>query len=196
MTQTTRTLKDYRPQHDDGCAVQICAGCKLSKPIHFDQQRLVKRGARSRLHKFVAMPCTCGLDTPLASSSQTVEEAKTCATCDFQHPLYENCTHPHISIRFIDHGLTADKFGCALHVRAAPLASSSGLQDDEKDHGAELAAVDVDTTVVQTPQLPHDAPKSRCCSARIEDAGECSDGCCDRYRCTACGRTWLVEVPQ
>jgi hypothetical protein len=36
--------------------------------------------------------------------------------------------------------------------------------------------------------------KSKCCNAPIEDAGECSDGCCDRWRCSVCKRTWLVEV--
>ena len=36
--------------------------------------------------------------------------------------------------------------------------------------------------------------RSRCCNAPIEDAGECSDGCCDRWRCSSCKKTWLVEV--
>ncbi len=36
--------------------------------------------------------------------------------------------------------------------------------------------------------------KSKCCDAPIEDAGECADGCCDHWRCSACKRTWLVEV--
>jgi hypothetical protein len=29
-----------------------------------------------------------------------------------------------------------------------------------------------------------------------EDAGECSEGCCDRYRCRACGKIWNEEVAQ
>lgn len=36
--------------------------------------------------------------------------------------------------------------------------------------------------------------RSRCCNAPIEDAGECSEGCCDRWRCSACKREWNVEV--
>lgn len=36
--------------------------------------------------------------------------------------------------------------------------------------------------------------KSKCCGAPIEDAGECSEGCCDRWRCSACKREWNVEV--
>ena len=36
--------------------------------------------------------------------------------------------------------------------------------------------------------------KSRCCSASIEDAGTCFEGCCDKWRCSNCGRTWIVEV--
>jgi hypothetical protein len=37
---------------------------------------------------------------------------------------------------------------------------------------------------------------SRCCEAPIDDAGECHDGCCDKWRCSACGNTWLTEVAQ
>lgn len=36
--------------------------------------------------------------------------------------------------------------------------------------------------------------RSKCCNAPIEDAGSCSDGCCDKWRCSACKRSWLVEV--
>ena len=38
------------------------------------------------------------------------------------------------------------------------------------------------------------AGKSKCCNAPIEDAGECSEGCCDRWRCSQCKREWNVEV--
>lgn len=31
--------------------------------------------------------------------------------------------------------------------------------------------------------------------ANIEDAGGCSEGCCDDFRCTACGFTFRVEWP-
>ncbi len=36
--------------------------------------------------------------------------------------------------------------------------------------------------------------RSKCCDAPIEDAGTCSEGCCDRWRCSGCKQTWLVEV--
>lgn len=36
--------------------------------------------------------------------------------------------------------------------------------------------------------------KSHCCNAPIEDAGTCYEGCCDKWRCSICKRTWLVEV--
>lgn len=35
---------------------------------------------------------------------------------------------------------------------------------------------------------------SKCCSAPIEDAGSCSEGCCDCWRCSVCKREWNVEV--
>ena len=28
------------------------------------------------------------------------------------------------------------------------------------------------------------------------DVGECSEGCCDKYRCPNCNLTFLVELPQ
>lgn len=40
------------------------------------------------------------------------------------------------------------------------------------------------------------AAKSGCCQAPLEDAGTCSEGCCDRWRCTKCGRTFTHEMPQ
>jgi hypothetical protein len=33
------------------------------------------------------------------------------------------------------------------------------------------------------------------CSEHAVDEGECSEGCCDRYRCTVCSHTWLEECP-
>lgn len=26
------------------------------------------------------------------------------------------------------------------------------------------------------------------------DAGECADGCCDKYKCVVCGKTEIVEL--
>lgn len=28
------------------------------------------------------------------------------------------------------------------------------------------------------------------------DDGECSEGCCDDYKCTDCGETWRIEAAQ
>lgn len=36
----------------------------------------------------------------------------------------------------------------------------------------------------------------RCCEAMdVEYTGECSDGCCSRYRCKACGKRVTYEWP-
>jgi transposase-like protein len=35
----------------------------------------------------------------------------------------------------------------------------------------------------------------RCREESVVDDGRCRDGCCDDYRCTACGYTFRVELP-
>jgi hypothetical protein len=35
----------------------------------------------------------------------------------------------------------------------------------------------------------------RCCGQPMNDAGGCSDGCCDDYRCSACGHKVRIEWP-
>ena len=35
----------------------------------------------------------------------------------------------------------------------------------------------------------------RCCGVPMADDGGCSEGCCDDYRCTACGYTVRIEWP-
>lgn len=35
----------------------------------------------------------------------------------------------------------------------------------------------------------------RCCGAPMKDAGGCSEGCCDDYRCTVCGYKVRIEWP-
>ena len=35
----------------------------------------------------------------------------------------------------------------------------------------------------------------RCCGAAMADAGECSAGCCDDYRCASCGYRVRIEWP-
>lgn len=41
-----------------------------------------------------------------------------------------------------------------------------------------------------------DAPKAPvCCEQPMEDNGECSDGCCDDYKCKVCDKTIRVECP-
>lgn len=66
----TRSLKDYRPQHDEDCASRYCAAKHLSQ--HSCQ---LSRGAWEHTedretwggsyHKFVAGPCSCGLQALL-----------------------------------------------------------------------------------------------------------------------------------
>jgi len=35
----------------------------------------------------------------------------------------------------------------------------------------------------------------RCSVGDLVDAGECSEGCCDYYKCKSCGYRFRVEVP-
>ena len=35
----------------------------------------------------------------------------------------------------------------------------------------------------------------RCCGGKMTDAGGCSTGCCDYYRCALCGKRLVVEWP-
>lgn len=35
----------------------------------------------------------------------------------------------------------------------------------------------------------------RCCGQPMLDDGGCSDGCCDDYKCAACGHTVRIERP-
>lgn len=36
--------------------------------------------------------------------------------------------------------------------------------------------------------------KSACCDAPIGDDGTCFEGCCDRWKCSKCGKSWLQEL--
>ena len=36
--------------------------------------------------------------------------------------------------------------------------------------------------------------KSTCCNAPVEKDGSCFEGCCDQWKCTKCGRSFLVEL--
>lgn len=35
----------------------------------------------------------------------------------------------------------------------------------------------------------------RCCGQRMADDGDCGQGCCDDYRCEACGFKTRIEWP-
>lgn len=35
----------------------------------------------------------------------------------------------------------------------------------------------------------------QCCGKSMTDVGECSNGCCDDYRCSECGHKVRVEWP-
>lgn len=37
------------------------------------------------------------------------------------------------------------------------------------------------------------APK--CCGVRMADDGGCSEGCCDDFKCTVCGKTLRIAWP-
>ena len=64
----SRTLAEYRPQHDDDCEVYQCAICNATMGGgHIDSLMG---------HNKIAKLCTCGLDALLASSAGSVEEAR------------------------------------------------------------------------------------------------------------------------
>ncbi len=52
-----------------------------------------------------------------------------------------------------------------------------------------------DDRKVCTPEnpMPKDAP-GRWAHTNAVDNGECSQGCCDYYRCTDCGATWRGTI--
>lgn len=60
-----RTLKDYRPQHDDGCASRRCEHCNDKWDQH-----VAKAFGRFGCFNFTKKPCTCGLDALLAVVTQ------------------------------------------------------------------------------------------------------------------------------
>lgn len=33
-----------------------------------------------------------------------------------------------------------------------------------------------------------------CCDAPPESDGTCYEGCCDRWKCSKCGKSWLQEL--
>ena len=47
-----------------------------------------------------------------------------------------------------------------------------------------------------TKESPWMPDKGRAEHPDAVDIGECSDGCCDKYRCPNCGLTFMCEVPQ
>lgn len=57
-----RTLKDYRPQHDDDCQSQFCY---CGNRHRYSRMRTQQHGE----HAFLGKLCTCGLDALLASAS-------------------------------------------------------------------------------------------------------------------------------
>ena len=80
----TRTLADYRPQHDEYCASRTCSTCQGTTRFHREIL-----SALDNPHPFEANNCTCGLDTLLAalrglSPPQITEEKEDHARSD--HP--------------------------------------------------------------------------------------------------------------
>lgn len=49
---------------------------------------------------------------------------------------------------------------------------------------------------VCTARHPADPAVCRTIHPAAEDIGECSSGCCDKYRCPRCNLTWTEELPQ
>lgn len=71
----TRTLKDYRPQHDPGCAVERCSKCGhwMNYTLYGKCQIAVAECRTSGLQDLcgcncVPKPCSCGLDALLKPS--------------------------------------------------------------------------------------------------------------------------------
>lgn len=56
--EMTRTLKDYRPQHDEGCESERCRQCG-ARTGWISHDRMMG-------HAWEPLKCTCGLDTLLA----------------------------------------------------------------------------------------------------------------------------------
>ena len=65
---------------------------------------------------------------------------------------------------------------------------------------ADDTAREIETTTGRQICSPeHPMPKGdpgRWAHTNVEDAGECSDGCCDYFRCKDCGHHWKEEVAQ
>jgi hypothetical protein len=35
---------------------------------------------------------------------------------------------------------------------------------------------------------------TECCGAHPESCGSCYEGCCDKWKCPECGKTWIQEL--
>lgn len=66
----TRTLRDYRPQHDDGCNARYCVVCEGTKQFHREILAVLDAP-----HLFKPKTCDCGLDALLAVPAETEVQA-------------------------------------------------------------------------------------------------------------------------
>ena len=72
----TRTLKDYRPQHDEDCAANYCRRCGKHGDGEIDRTfGEVERCARL-YHSFEAKPCSCGLAALLQAERPQPSDAR------------------------------------------------------------------------------------------------------------------------
>lgn len=71
--EKTRTLADYRPQHDVECETRVCAECGHWPGLHVGMggcaahDGVLQDSRRCNCRKFQPKPCTCGLDDLLAA---------------------------------------------------------------------------------------------------------------------------------
>ena len=83
--------------------------------------------------------------------------------------------------------------GVAVEVAKAEIAAMVSVAADLREEATKLAH----GRYICTRRNPWDKDvngrNGRGCHPAAEDDGECSDGCCDDYRCPYCGVHWRVE---
>ena len=65
----TKTLKDYRPQHDEDCTIEKCSVCGHVRGLCLYCQR-----GEVKQHGFTPSPCSCGLEALLSGEGESRRE--------------------------------------------------------------------------------------------------------------------------